>query len=174
MMSKLDNNAFLGRMQLLIEQFGEKKFSAYKQKLIYDIVKNLKEDQFKQVIDKIIGNFKYPPSVADISELSRPYRAENASRSICEVCSNSGFVTLYKITTGENIAFSCKCENAPQQTKVRGYWEVDKKQFTRLAPFRIDMTGKKDCYAEYKTDEYKSGVKHFAEHYKEILKNFTV
>jgi hypothetical protein len=169
-MNKLDNNVFLGKMQLLIDQFGDKKFSAYKQKLIYDTVKTLNEKQFGATIDKIIGNFKYAPSVAEISELTRSYRNENASRIVCEQCSNSGFILLYKRLTGENIAFKCKCENAPQHLNIRGYWEIDKKEYTRLAPSIIDMSGKKDCYKNYKDENHKVNVDKFVNEFGKFLR----
>ncbi len=125
---------FLGEIQKLTEQFGTKSFSKRKCDLIYMALRRLTQKELNLIMDDIIGNSKFAPTVDDFKERARKYLITKTTEQgvECSTCKSSGIVNVRK-KTGEigEYAFSCTCENGLQYPAFPKWHDYLQKTFTR-------------------------------------------
>jgi len=118
----------------LQEQFGQGKFSQRKNELIYKAVKHLKMDELCYVVDNLIGNSKFAPTLDDFRVLTAKYKRDAAEENKidCSTCKSTGIVIVRK-KTGEigEYAFRCDCENGNMYQAYPQWKSYLQKEYTR-------------------------------------------
>jgi len=139
----IDKKIFFNELQKLVEQFGERTFSRRKSDLIYMALRKLDQHELTAIIDDVIGNSKFAPTVDDFKERARKYlitktNDENAVE--CSTCKSTGIVNVRK-KTGEigEYAFACTCDNGLQYPAFPKWHDYFQKTFTRQ-PMPIEKT----------------------------------
>lgn len=74
---RLEVKDFQVGIQHLMDQWGQNNFKDKRVALIYDEVKNLTSNQYKELINNIIASRRYAPLPMDIREAAAPFVAEN-------------------------------------------------------------------------------------------------
>jgi hypothetical protein len=137
----IERKLFQVELSKLIEQFGEKSFSRRKCDLIYMALRRLDQSELNAVIDDVIGNAKFAPTLDDFKERARKYLLNKAVESSveCSTCKSSGIVSVRK-KTGEigEYAFACTCANGEQYPKFPKWHYTYEKEFTRqIVPIEL-------------------------------------
>lgn len=130
----------------LLDVYGNK-FSGTKAELLFESVKSIKASDFEFVVEKVIKSFKFTPSIDEIVELCRPYRARQSGEK-CTQCGGSGQLVVYAKETGICYAFACDCVNGNQYPAFPKWHHTKQKYFTRRAPIRLAMRGERNPYAQ--------------------------
>jgi len=130
----VSKEVFMGELQKLTEQFGEKGFSRRKADLIFLAVNRLTQQELSRVVDDVIGNCRFAPTLDDFRERAKEYLANKAGAEMqpCTTCNASGIVNVRK-KTGEvaEYAFSCNCQNGNYYMTLPKWQDRFQKEFTK-------------------------------------------
>jgi len=154
----VEREFFVREVSKLFEQFGQNKFSQRKTDLIYLAVRSLNNEDFARIIDDIIGNCKFAPTVDDFKTRAMTYRKFETKQSDCTFCGGNGIISRYEKKTGYNYAFSCECK-AGLFYPAFGKWRNQQQHlFTSFSPRKICAEGKGNPY-EGKKEAYEKFLK---------------
>ena len=101
-----------------IESYYGKEYTTEQRRIMYEELKTINIERYRQLISSIIRKSKYLPKVADFievdKEVPREKKEENKTTE-CNICGGEGYV-YYKKIIGEgrltyNYACRCICEN---------------------------------------------------------------
>lgn len=139
----IEKKFFMGEMTKIFEQFGSNKFSARKIDLIFLAIRNLDDQELSHVVDCLIGDSKFAPSLTDFKDKARQFLSDRGTRAAvdCSTCGGGGVVSVRK-KTGEVgcYAFQCHCENGLQYPKFQPWKDYYTKFFTRqVVPISLSM-----------------------------------
>jgi hypothetical protein len=130
----ISREQFQGELSKLMDQFGASKFSKRKADLIYLALRDLDYHELTSVIDNIIGNCKFAPTVDDFKDKARSYliNKTKSEPTDCSYCKGSGILSVRK-KTGEvgDYAFACICPNGKQYPAFPKWHDSYQKTFTR-------------------------------------------
>ena len=125
---------FTNEVSKLIDQFGSNKFSVRKTQLIYMAIKKLEPSELAKIIDDVVGNMKFAPTVSEIRDKAREYLQGKIGDDMqpCYTCNAMGIVNVRR-KTGEvgEYAFSCTCPNGDKFQYLPKWQDKFKKEFTK-------------------------------------------
>jgi hypothetical protein len=110
----LDRGFFKMEINKLVSQFGDRSFSQHRVDLVYKAVCNLDDKELAYIVDDIIGNSKFAPTVSDFRDKARSFLADKprTSKHECSTCDSSGyFVAKRRDGSAGEYAFRCRCLN---------------------------------------------------------------
>ena len=110
----LDRGFFKSEINKLVNQFGDRQFSQHKVDLIYKAISRLDSSEFAFIVDTIIGDNKFAPTVSDFKDKARAFIANKPkeSRVECSTCHGEGYFTArYRDGSVGEFAFRCRCLN---------------------------------------------------------------
>ena len=99
-----------------LEKYFEKSYTTEQLQIMYEELKNLSIDRYKQIIAKCIRDKKFLPKIADILEINNELmilktREEVEETEKCSRCNSKGFILYQKRNTEVNYTytFACRC-----------------------------------------------------------------
>ena len=99
-----------------LEKYFEKSYTTEQLQIMYEELKNLSIDRYKQIIAKCIRDKKFLPKIADILEINNELmiiktREEVEETERCSKCNSKGFILYQKRNTEVNYTytFACRC-----------------------------------------------------------------
>lgn len=95
-----------------LEEYYDKEYTNAQRIILFEELKELSIQRFRQLISVIIRKSKYLPKLADFMEASQetPYHnTEDFEPVECDVCKSSGYVYYKKIYEGLKYDFVCRC-----------------------------------------------------------------
>lgn len=104
-----------------LEKYFEKSYTTEQLQIMYEELKNLSIDRYKQIIAKCIRDKKFLPKIADILEINNELmilktREEVEETEKCSKCNSKGFILYQKRNTEVNYTYTfacrCTCKNA--------------------------------------------------------------
>lgn len=127
-----------------LETYYGKEYTNEQRAIMFDELKHLDINRYKQLVSLILKRSKFLPKIADFIELNKeePYakKQDENEKVDCKICNETGYVTYKKVInngTGRKIINEygaiCKCRQKP---KYEG-WEV------------TDYSHKSDYYIPY-------------------------
>ena len=63
---------FMGIIQIVVDQFGDKYYGHTRSELIYRAVCRLEPSEFKRICETLVGNSRYAPMLQEFVDLARP------------------------------------------------------------------------------------------------------
>ena len=126
-----------------LEKYYNKEFSTEQRQIMYEELKHLSLDRYRQLISKCLRTCKYMPKISDIieAEMALIGEVKEDKREIfpCTKCDGSGYVLYTKFKTNGNTripytyAARCDCENAKYANqKIPSYLELGITVSTRI------------------------------------------
>ena len=99
-----------------LEKYFEKSYTTEQLQIMYEELKNLSIDRYKQIIARCIRNYKLLPRIAHILEITNELmilktREEVEETEKCSRCNSKGFI-LYKKkdqNTMQEYEYACRC-----------------------------------------------------------------
>ena len=87
-----------------LEKYFEKSYTTEQLQIMYEELKNLSIDRYKQIIAKCIRDKKFLPKIADILEINNELmiiktREEVEETEKCSKCNSKGFILYQKRNT---------------------------------------------------------------------------
>ena len=172
----IDQNFFSGEASKLIAQYGDKAMSGHRLGLIYKAIRKLDPEELVYIVDDIIGNSKFAPTLDDFRDKARRYLANKANNNQveCSICSSSGLVSVNWIDGRlGGMAFSCTCQNGLAYSSIQKWSDSQRKYFTRQ-PVPIALTHKYYGTNKNKQDDTKEVSGDFAKELNELMKKYII
>lgn len=98
-----------------LEKYFEKEYTIEQSKIMFEELKNLSIDRYKQIIAKCIRDKKFLPKIADILEINNELMIKKTREEVeeveCSKCNSKGFI-LYKKkdpNTMQEYEYACRC-----------------------------------------------------------------
>lgn len=107
-----------------LEQYYGKEYTTQQLQIMFEELKQLAIERYRQLISAVIRKSKYLPKVADIFEanIEEPYINQEHKDEIveCKRCNNTGIVTYIKIIEGMEYTFGarCNCKNGLKEPQI--------------------------------------------------------
>ncbi len=107
---------FDSNIEKLKEVFGDRYFTDSRKQLIWESVKDLSDDWFRNKTDFILSTFKNPPLPFDFREMVRQEHLKSGSAperiGECKKC--DGYGSYLKEVNGYKFGFRCNCIAGPK------------------------------------------------------------
>ena len=125
---KLDFNFYMKQVERLIETFGDKNYPGPRVKLLYEIVKELNEIDFRILVDRLILNCKFTPlkkefetELAIISEYNLKKQKQFESKQIQFKYSSDPYADLkgMRVGPGEQVYSCMNCKDTGEVFAIR-------------------------------------------------------
>lgn len=114
-----------------LERYFEKTYSVEQLKIMFEELKNLNAERYKQIITQLIRTSKFMPKIADIIEMNNNLpkmgRKENNDLEDCKLCNNTGYVTYERIVENgdkkskQTYMAVCSCKRQQRYTGKNYY-----------------------------------------------------
>ena len=117
-----------------LEKYYDKEYSTEQRQIMYEELRGMSVDRYKQLISALIRKNKFLPKIADFIETNREEAcmATNETEKIdCKKCNSTGYLIYRKkVKDGSKeleyeYAYLCECKNAKQ---YKG-WETEDKRY---------------------------------------------
>ena len=117
-----------------LEQYYGKEYTNEQRQIMYDEIKSLTIERYRQLISMLIRKSKFLPKVADFTEvdIETPYtKQDEIQKTECKKCNSTGYLIYQKVIRDGNrkleyqYACLCNCGNAK---RYEG-WNVSDKRY---------------------------------------------